>query len=102
MPTVRLDALGAAVTMLAEIADPRERLRSIRALRSELDRQTTPLDELIAATVLELRSLDTPATWQEIGDLLNLTAQRAHQIAAEALHDRQRRRLSTLKAKENR
>lgn len=81
----RLDAVGFVVDMLARVKDPAERIRGIRAVRHELARHDSRLDELLRDAILELRALDTPATWQEIGELLDVSAQRAHQLAAEHL-----------------
>jgi len=81
----RLDAVGLVVGMLARVQDPRERLAAIRSVRAELARHDARLDELLRDAILELRSLDSPATWQEIGELLTVSAQRAHQLAAEYL-----------------
>ena len=83
MPPSRLDAIGAAVSLLARVRDPRERLSAIEAVRNELDRHAGQLDDLRGETILELRSLDTPATWAEIGEILNLSQQRAYQLAQE-------------------
>lgn len=85
MPPTRLDAVGAAVSLLARVRDPRERIAAIERVRAELAAHAERLDHLRGETILELRSLDTPATWQEIGDLLNVSAQRAYQLAAEHL-----------------
>lgn len=79
----RLDAAGLVVEMLGKIKDPKERLAAIRAVRAELSRHDARLDELLRDSILELRALDTPATWSEIGELLNVSAQRAYQLAAE-------------------
>lgn len=85
MPPNRLDAVGAVLTMLARVRDPRERIAAIRAVRAELERHDERLDSLLREAILELRALDTPATWAEIGELLNVSQQRAYQLAAEYL-----------------
>jgi DNA-directed RNA polymerase sigma subunit (sigma70/sigma32) len=85
MPPTRLDAVGAAVTLLARVRDPRERLAAIERVRAELSSHAERLDHLRGEAILELRSLDTPATFAEIGELLNVSAQRAYQLAAEHL-----------------
>jgi len=77
----RLDALGAAVTLLRRVADPRERLRAIALVRAELADRPNRLDEITATTLHELRSHTPPATWAECGALLGVTHQRAHQLA---------------------
>lgn len=84
----RLDAVGAVVTMLERVRDPKERLAAIRAVRDELSRHDARLDELLRDSILELRALDTPATWQEIGEILHVSAQRAHQLAEQRLAER--------------
>lgn len=86
IPTTRqLDPVGHVLKMLARVDDPRERLGAIRAVRAELAEKKESFNELTRDTILELRALDSPATWQEIGDLLKISAQRAHQIASEQL-----------------
>lgn len=82
----QLDALGAVVAMLARVPDPRERLTAILAVRAEVEHQDDRLRQLLRDAVLELRALDTPATWQEIGDLLHVTAQAALQFAARTIN----------------
>lgn len=76
-----LDAAAFAIGHLRRITDPRERISAIRAFRAELARSSATVEALLVDTILELRALDTPATWQEIGDLLNVSAQRAYQLA---------------------
>lgn len=87
MPSSRLDAVGAVLTMLARVRDPRERIAAIRAVRAELAKHDERFDALLRDSILELRALDTPATWAEIGELLNVSQQRAHQLAAEHLQN---------------
>lgn len=81
----QLDALGAVVAMLARVPDPRERVRAILAVRAEVERQDDRLRDLLRDAVLELRALDRPATWQDIGELLNVSPQAAYQFAARTL-----------------
>ena len=83
MPPSRLDAVGAAVSLLARVRDPRERISAIERVRVELARHSASLDHLRGETILELRALDKPATWAEIGELLNVSHQRAYQLAEE-------------------
>ena len=92
MPPTRLDAVGAVLTMLARVRDPRERIAAIRAVRAELERHDERLDSLLREAILELRALDTPATWAEIGELLNVSQQRAYQLAAEYLQTNDQRK----------
>lgn len=82
MPTRPLDAVGAAITLLRRVADPRERLDAIQRVRSELVAQSVTLEDLLGSTIAECRAVTPPATWQEIGDILGVTSQRAHQIGA--------------------
>jgi len=91
MPTSRLDAVGAVLSMLARVSDPRERIGAIRAVRAELAQHDERFDSLLRDSILELRALDTPATWAEIGDLLNVSQQRAYQLAAEHLQTTNRK-----------
>lgn len=83
MPTEprRLDALGFVLPKLEQVKDPLERIRSIRALRDELSSTDDRLTDLLRLAILEARALTPPPTWQEIGDLLNVSAQRAYQLA---------------------
>lgn len=85
MPTEprRLDALGFALPLLAQVPDPLERIRAIRAVRDELTATDQRLGDLLAEAITEARELDPPATWHAIGDLLGVTAQRAYQLANE-------------------
>lgn len=76
-----LDALGAAIRMIEQIADRRERIRAIRALRDGLARDDDRLKVLLREAVLDLRAADPPATWQSIADELGVTASRAMQLA---------------------
>lgn len=92
MPPSRLDAVGAVLSMLARVRDPRERIGAIRAVRAELTRHDERLDALLREAILELRALDTPATWAEIGELLEVSQQRAYQLAAEYLQTQQDRK----------
>lgn len=85
MPPSRLDAVGAVLTLLARVKDPAERITAIRAVRAELARHDERLDVLIREAILELRAADSPATWAEIGELLDVSQQRAYQLAAEYL-----------------
>lgn len=91
MPPSRLDAVGAVLALLARVRDPRERIAAIRAVRAELARYDERFDDLTREAILELRALDTPATWAEIGDLLNVSQQRAYQLAAEYLQTTKRK-----------
>jgi len=91
MPPSRLDAVGAVLVMLARVKDPTERIRAIRAVRAELTRHDERLDQLLREAILELRAGDPPATWAEIGELLNISQQRAYQLAAEYLQTTQRK-----------
>lgn len=84
----RLDAVGAVLAMLRRVPDPRERITAIRLVRAELTRHDERLVEMLRDTILDARALDPPATWQEIGDLLEVTAQRAHQLVAERFTNR--------------
>lgn len=77
----RLDALGAAVTLLRRVADPRERLRAIALVRAELTERPNRLDSITATTLHELRSQTPTPTWAELGALLGVTHQRAQQLA---------------------
>lgn len=95
MPPSRLDAVGAVLTMLARVRDPRERIGAIRAVRAELTRHDQRLDDLLREAILELRALDSPATWSEIGELLEVSQQRAYQLAAEHLQTIQTRKATT-------
>lgn len=85
MPPSRLDAVGAVISLLSRVRDPRERITAIEHVRVELTRHADRLDDLRGETILELRALDHPATWAEIGELLDVSQQRAYQIGAEYL-----------------
>lgn len=95
MPPSRLDAVGAVLPMLARVKDPTERIAAIRAVRAELTRYDERLDALLREAILELRALDSPATWAEIGELLNVSQQRAYQLAAEYLQTTNTQRKAT-------
>lgn len=82
MDVSRLDALGATVSLLRRVREPRARLRAIHLVREELTRPAGRLDSLLRETLLELRAETPPATWNELGEMLGVTAQRAHQLAA--------------------
>lgn len=66
---------------VVHVDDPVERLRKIR----ELELGTSSLGEELRAykreAILELRRLDPPRTWPEIGELLGVSAQRAEQLS---------------------
>ena len=79
----RLDAVGLVLDMLQRVADPTERIRAIRAVRAELSHHDERLVDLLRDAILELRAADPPATWAEVGELLEVTPQRAHQLVAE-------------------
>lgn len=78
----RLDAVGAVLVMLGKVRDPAERIRAIRSVRAELSRHDERLVDLLRDSILELRALDPPPTWAEIGELLDVTGQRAYQLVA--------------------
>lgn len=70
--------------LLAEVVnvkDPRERLRKIRTLEEGLGKLLEEGRATKRATILELRSLDPRPTWDEIGELLGVSGQRAHELA---------------------
>ncbi len=77
----RLDALGFVLPALQKVSDPKERIRAIRAVRDELSTVDDRLSALLREAILEARALTPPPTWQEIGDLLDVSAQRAYQLA---------------------
>lgn len=81
----RLDPIETAIGLLRKQEDPLARLPAIRALRAELAAHDERLDDLLRQTVLEARSQTPPATWAEIGALLNVSMQRAYQLADEYL-----------------
>jgi len=83
-PTL-VDAVGAVVAMLAREKDPIARIRAIRAVRAELAEHDARFDGILRDTILELRAADPPATWNEIGELLDVSMQRAYQLAQEHL-----------------
>lgn len=85
MTPSRLDAVGAVLDALRRVADPRERIGAIRSVRAELHRYDARFDSLLRDAILELRALDAPATWAEIGDLLGVSQQRAYQLAQQHL-----------------
>jgi len=80
-PPTRLQAVDAAIAALRRIPNPRLRIASIRRVTAELDEQSSALGDLLREAILELRAATPPATWQEIGDLLGVSAQRAFQLA---------------------
>lgn len=86
-----LDALGLAVGMLANIREPVERIRSVRALREGLGREDARLRRLMTDGFLELRAEDPPWTWEQIGELIGITAQRAQALAATGIRQHQER-----------
>lgn len=70
--------------LLAEVVhvqDPRERLRNLRRLEEGLGKLVEETRAVKRATILELRSLDPRPTWDEIGELLGVSGQRAHELA---------------------
>lgn len=79
----RLDAVGAVLVMLRREPDATKRIRAIRAVRAELAGHDERFLELLRDSILDLRALDPPKTWAEIGDLLEVTGQRAYQLVAE-------------------
>ena len=83
MPPSRLDAVGAVLTLLTRVKNPRERITAIRAVRAELTHYDQRFDSLTRDAILELRAQDVAATWAEIGELLNVTPHRAYQLAEE-------------------
>ena len=82
------DAVGYVISRLELVTDARERVRAILAVRQELRdeaaRHQTRFDELLGLTLLELREADPPATFAELGILINLAPQRAHQLVEAA------------------
>lgn len=78
---MKLDALGVVLVMLRKVKDPAERIRAIRAVRAEVARYDARFDRLTRGAIEELRRHSPPATWAEIGALLGVTPQRAHQLA---------------------
>ena len=86
----RVNAVGAAIAVLRKVRAPRERLRAIHLVREELTRRDGALDQLLGETLLELRADTPPATWAELGSILEVTPQRAHQLAAEYIGHRQK------------
>lgn len=81
--TVRIDMAGAVARMIAGIDDPRDRLRAVILVRAELEREDQRLADLTIATILELRSLDPPMKLREIGEIMETTPQRVHQLLTE-------------------
>ncbi len=79
--TDRLDPIAYVVDLLRRVDDPRERLRAIHLVRVEVTRRGGALDELMLATVAQLRQQDPPATWADVGALLDMTPQGAHKLA---------------------
>lgn len=79
----RLDAVGAVLVMLGKVRNPVERIRAIRAVRAELTTHDERLVDLLRDAILELRAEDPPRTWAEIGELLDVTGQRAYQLVAD-------------------
>ena len=74
-----LGALAFVEGLLRRVPEPRERLTAIRLVRAELVDADDALRPLLAFTIRELRDLGTQ--WSEIGNLLDVSAQRAHQLA---------------------
>ena len=91
----RLDAVAAVVSMLQRVKNPSERIRAIRAVRAELARHADRLSDLLADALLALRAEDPPKTWAEIGELLDVTGQRAYQLVAERLESKRQHAITT-------
>lgn len=76
----KLDAVGAVLSLIARVRDPRERLTALVAVRREIDDHAGRVRTGIRTTVAELRSADVSIA--EIARILKVTPQRAHQLAA--------------------
>lgn len=81
MTVYRLDAVGAALSLLARVEDPRERLRAAVLVRAELDQHSERIRDLIRDTIAELRATTPPTSLEVIGELLGVSRQRAAQLA---------------------
>lgn len=66
---------------VVHVDDPVERLRKIRELEDGAATLGADLRAYKREAILELRRLDPPKTWPEIGELLGVTAQRAEQLS---------------------
>ena len=79
------DAVGWAISKLRKITDLNERARAILAVRAEAVAHTDRFDALLGETIIEMRQLDPPPTFAELGEVLELSAGRVHQLHTEAL-----------------
>lgn len=73
--------LGAFLAVVLHVDDPRERLRRLRVVRSEIGELEEQVGRMIRSAIREIRETDPLATWQQIGDLLGVSLQRAEQLS---------------------
>jgi len=78
-------AVDYIIAQLRQVPDLNERARAILAVRAEAVAHTDRFDSLLGETIIEMRQLDQPPTFAEIGEVLALTASRVHQLHTEAL-----------------
>ena len=73
--------LGDLLAVVLHVDDPRERLRRLRVVRAEVVELEALVRRMTATAIRQIRETDPLATWQEIGDLLGVSLQRAHELA---------------------
>lgn len=78
--TRQLDALGAVLSMLRRVEDPRKRARAIAAVRRGLSRTDRRLSAMARDVITQLREETPPASWTDIAELLGVTRQRVAQF----------------------
>lgn len=76
----KLDAVGAVLSLIERVRDPRERLAALGAVRVEMRVHDERIRDQVRATVAELYAADVSIA--EIARILKVTPQRAHQLAA--------------------
>ena len=79
-----VDVVGFVLDKLGLIKDPRKRVPAILAVRAEVAQHAKRFDELLGATLLELRNTSPQPTFAELGELLGATAQHAHALTKAA------------------
>lgn len=80
-----VDAVDFVIGLLRKQTDLNARARAILAVRAEVVAHTERFDALLGETIIEMRRLDSPPTFADIGAVLDLSAGRVHQLHTEAL-----------------
>lgn len=75
--------LGDFLAVILHVDDPRERLRRLRVVRTEIGELEEQTRRMVRSSLLEIRRTDPLATWQALGDLLGVTGARAEQLSRE-------------------